>query len=239
MLNFSGVFEVARTAMTECFFEWSSADRSNVIQRLVGEEIHKAKLYPGFSDVPEYAITTDRAKLKVFLMLPVLLFRLNDKDHVHIGGEIQFEGWVPNEFIEIGPPDVLSTYGQDSPGTPAQSDCGNYRNTYFQDVTGVANMKFSDGRELVAQTVPSGNAFTFDANNARITATGCAFYWVSQSKSVTYSPNVMTVAKATCGISKNAPFTCLPATLTLFFGPYADGSVPDEVSACVQICSAH
>lgn len=239
MLNFSGVFEIARTAMTECFFEWSSADHSNVIQRLVGDEIHKAKLYPGFSDVPEYAFTTDRANLKVFLMLPVLLFRPNDKDHVHIGGEIQFEGWFPNEFIEIGPPDVLSTYGEDSPGTLAQSDCGNYRNTYFQDVTGVANMVLSDSRRVDVLTERSGNAFTFDANNARITSTGCAFFWVSQSKSVRYNPNPLYAMRANSGIAQNPPFTCLPATLTLFFGPYADGSIPDEVSACVQICSAH
>lgn len=239
MLNFSGVFEVARTAMTECFFEWSSADQSYVIQRLVGDEIHKAKLYPGFSDVPEYAITTDRTKLKVFLMLPILLFRLNDKDHVHIGGEIQFEGWTPNFFIEIGPPDILSTYGQDVQSAPAQSDCGNYRNTFLQDVTGVANFKTFTSRQVTVVTERAGNAFTFDANNARITTTGCAFYWVAQSKSVTYTPDLITVVRATSGIAQNPPFTCLPATLTLFFGPYADGSIPDEVSACVQICSAH
>ncbi len=239
MLNFSGVFEIARTAMTQCYFEWSARDGSYVIQRMVGDEIYKAKLYPGFSDVPEYAITPSGEKSRFFLMLPVLLFRLNDKDHVHIGGEFQFEGWEPNRFFEIGTPDVLSTYGQDSLGTPQQSDCGNYRNTFLQDITGVANLLTYDNREVVVETERAGNALTFDANNARITATGCAFYWVAQSKSVTYTPDSRTPVKAKCGIAQNPPFTCLPATLTLFFGPYTGRSLPKEVSACVQICSAH
>lgn len=228
MLNFSSVFTFDRSAMTECYFE--AIGQKYVIRQVTGRK-WRSYVYTGYNDVPDWAFRRSSGEHDVFFMANALLYRKYDNDRVRIAVESDILG---STYVEAGTPNVISTYGSDRVEGYESTDLSQLKVPPYADVCGKADMEVPPWS--LDANYDRNNGVSFGASSACIAATGCAFFWTAQSTKTTYTQDSRVVSST--GITTTPTFTCLPVTLTLFFGPYAEDAIPSEFSACIQLRSA-
>lgn len=232
MLNFSSVVRIPREYTTRMHF--NSASPVPDIWRVFGDHTWGTTAVSGFWDVPEWAVSAPgQSDKKWFAAAPLLLYRTGEKEPICMA--LEPEASVIDfscTYTPFGSPSVVVTSGKDAELAPSMHSESKFR--LYRDLAGNTNLE--DGVRITTSFNSSAGAYDFPLSDARVTTTGCAFHWISQSRKTTYVPGQS--VSATCGVVNNPTFTCFPCVLTLFFGPYAEGAMPPEFSACIQLRSA-